>query len=126
MLVWKYSFLKFVLAVELIITAGGENVAPVPIEDRVKEELPCVSNCMLIGDKKKFLAILISLKVNTCCPLQPVTGAPRINKRYVMQTEVDDEGSPTDKLAPAAVDWCKEVGSPMTSLTKVCASFRIW
>ena len=48
---------------ELLITAGGENVAPVPIEDNVKEELPCVANCMLIGDKKKFLAMLITIKV---------------------------------------------------------------
>lgn len=47
----------------MIITAGGENIAPVPIEDIVKEELPCISNCMLIGDKKKFLALLITLKV---------------------------------------------------------------
>ena len=50
---------------ELIITAGGENVAPVPIEDIVKEELPIISNCMLIGDKKKFLSILLTLKVVT-------------------------------------------------------------
>ena len=49
---------------ELLITAGGENVAPVPIEDNVKEELPIVSNCMLIGDKKKFLSMLITLKVS--------------------------------------------------------------
>lgn len=50
---------------EIIITAGGENVAPVPIEDRVKLELPCVSNCMLIGDKRKFLSMLITLRVCT-------------------------------------------------------------
>ena len=49
----------------MLITAGGENVPPVPIEDVVKEELPCVSNCMLIGDKKKFLSLLISFKVST-------------------------------------------------------------
>lgn len=50
---------------ELIITAGGENVAPVPIEDMLKAELPVVSNCMLIGDKKKFLSMLITLKVTS-------------------------------------------------------------
>ena len=39
-------------------------MAPVPIEDAVKEELGAiVSNCMLIGDKKKFLSLLITLKV---------------------------------------------------------------
>ena len=50
--------------VELLITGGGENVAPVPIEDNVKEALPVVSNCMLIGDKRKFLSIILTLKVN--------------------------------------------------------------
>jgi long-chain-fatty-acid--CoA ligase ACSBG len=50
---------------ELIITAGGENVAPIPIEDAVKEELTgIVNNCMVVGDKKKFLTILITLKVS--------------------------------------------------------------
>jgi len=49
---------------EILITAGGENVAPVPIEDAVKEQLPCISNCMLVGDSRKFLSILLTLKVN--------------------------------------------------------------
>lgn len=48
---------------ELIITAGGENVAPVPIEDNIKKALPCLSNAMVIGDKLKFLSVLISFKV---------------------------------------------------------------
>ena len=48
---------------ELIITAGGENIAPVSIEDAIKNELKFVSNCMLIGDKRKFLSVLITLKV---------------------------------------------------------------
>lgn len=47
---------------ELIITAGGENVAPVPIEDGVKKRCPAVSNVMMIGDKRKFNVALVTLK----------------------------------------------------------------
>merc|ERR1719329_31986 len=47
---------------ELIITAGGENVAPVPIEDGVKARCKAVSNAVMIGDKRKFNSMLITLK----------------------------------------------------------------
>jgi long-chain-fatty-acid--CoA ligase ACSBG len=33
----------------LIITAGGENIAPVPIEDKLKALLPAVSNAMMVS-----------------------------------------------------------------------------
>ena len=49
--------------VELLITAGGENVAPTLIEDAIKRELAVVSNAMVIGDRKKFLSCLLTLKV---------------------------------------------------------------
>lgn len=82
---------------ELIITAGGENIAPVPIEDVVKEELPVVSNCMLIGDKRKFLSLLVTLK-----------------------TEVDpDTTMPQDELTSAAMDWCQAAGSNATTLSHI-------
>ncbi|GBG24982.1 Long-chain-fatty-acid--CoA ligase ACSBG2, partial [Hondaea fermentalgiana] len=47
---------------ELIIGAGGENVAPVPIEDAIKARMPFVSNAMMVGDKRKFMAVLLTLK----------------------------------------------------------------
>ena len=49
---------------ELIITAGGENIPPVPIEDALKAEAAIISNAMLLGDKLKFLSILLTLKVS--------------------------------------------------------------
>ena len=47
---------------ELIITAGGENIAPVPIEDKLKELLPALSNVMMVGDKRKYNVCLLTLK----------------------------------------------------------------
>ena len=48
---------------ELIITAGGENIAPVPIEDCFKGICPECSNIMLIGENRRFIAALITFKV---------------------------------------------------------------
>jgi len=42
----------------LIITAGGENVAPILIEDNIKRMIPIVSNAMVVGDAKKYLVCL--------------------------------------------------------------------
>lgn len=47
---------------ELIITAGGENVAPVLIENLLKENLPFLSNAVVIGEKRKYLTVLVTLK----------------------------------------------------------------
>jgi len=47
---------------ELIIGAGGENIAPVPIEDNAKALGPAISNIMMVGDKRKFNVALVTLK----------------------------------------------------------------
>ena len=79
---------------ELIVTAGGENVSPVPIENKIMELCPVIANCVVVGDKRKFLSCLISLK-----------------------TEVDPlTGEPSDKLLPAVVEAIKKEGGSATTL----------
>jgi long-chain acyl-CoA synthetase len=43
---------------DLIVTAGGKNVAPQPIENILKTN-PYVSSAVIIGDKRKFISALI-------------------------------------------------------------------
>ena len=45
---------------ELIVTAGGKNVAPAVIEDRLRAH-PLISQCMVVGDNRPFIACLITL-----------------------------------------------------------------
>jgi long-chain acyl-CoA synthetase len=45
---------------EIIVTAGGKNVAPAVLEDRLRAH-PLISQCMVVGDKKPFIGALITL-----------------------------------------------------------------
>jgi long-chain acyl-CoA synthetase len=45
---------------ELIVTAGGKNVAPAVLEDRVRAHW-LVSQCLVVGDQKPFIGALITL-----------------------------------------------------------------
>jgi long-chain acyl-CoA synthetase len=45
---------------ELLVTAGGKNVAPAPLEDPLRA-VPIVGQAVVIGDKRPFVAAIISL-----------------------------------------------------------------
>jgi long-chain-fatty-acid--CoA ligase ACSBG len=84
---------------ELIITAGGENVPPVLIENEMKAAMVAISNVMVIGDKRKFLSMLVSLRV-----------------------EVDPEtGAPSDKLAADSLFVANQIGSSAKTYTEAKA-----
>ena len=45
---------------EIIVTAGGKNVAPAVLEDRLRSH-PLVSQCMVVGDNQPFIAALVTI-----------------------------------------------------------------
>lgn len=85
---------------ELIITAGGENIPPVLIENELKLVLgDVVSNVMVIGDRMKFLSAVFCLQTKPNPAAQP--------GQY---TFLDD-------LTDAAVAKLSALGSTATTLT---------
>eukprot|EP01006_Ploeotia_vitrea_P000517 TRINITY_DN103193_c0_g1_i1.p1 TRINITY_DN103193_c0_g1~~TRINITY_DN103193_c0_g1_i1.p1 ORF type:complete len:713 (-),score=106.75 TRINITY_DN103193_c0_g1_i1:133-2232(-) len=88
---------------ELIITAGGENIAPVPIEDAIKEQLPALANVMLIGDRKKYNSVLVTAK----SVIDPDSGEPT-NKLAGEALAVDPGCTTTDQAANSKV-WSKYI-----------------
>jgi long-chain-fatty-acid--CoA ligase ACSBG len=84
---------------ELIITAGGENIPPVLIENEMKAAMLAISNCMVVGDRMKYLAMLVSLK----CEVNPETGEP------------------TDKLAADSLFVGGQIGSTATTMSEAAA-----
>jgi len=45
---------------EILVTAGGKNVAPAILEDQVRAH-PLVSQCLVVGDRKPFIAALVTI-----------------------------------------------------------------
>ena len=84
---------------QCFFSAGGENIAPVPIEDNLKSELvEIVSQIMVVGDKKKHLAVIITLK-----------------------TVLDDKNQPTDILNEDVQEWLQTLGSKAITAKELMA-----
>ncbi|KAL6266397.1 hypothetical protein P5V15_003250 [Pogonomyrmex californicus] len=82
---------------ELIITSGGENVAPYNIEQAILSELPYLSNAMVVGDRRKYLTVLVTLKSD-------------MN---------ENTGEPLDTLNPDVLKWAKSIGSHATTVKEI-------
>merc|ERR1712185_306089 len=66
------------------IGEGGENIAPVPIEDCVKKTCDGICEVMMVGDKRKYNVALVTLKAVGANGEVPGTddldaGASRVN-----------------------------------------------
>ncbi|MFC7548388.1 AMP-dependent synthetase/ligase [Plantactinospora sp. GCM10030261] len=45
---------------EIIVTAGGKNVAPAVLEDRIRAH-PLISQCVVVGDRRPYIAALVTI-----------------------------------------------------------------
>lgn len=91
---------------EIIVTAGGKNVMPVPAEDRLRQA-PLVSQAMLVGDEKPFVAALITLdpdvlpdeleRIGLPRTLTPKEAANHPSVRAAIQKFIDDANALVSK-----------------------------
>jgi long-chain acyl-CoA synthetase len=114
---------------ELIVTAGGKNVAPAVLEDRLRAH-PLVSQCMVVGDQQPFIACLVTLDAEAVAPWaaahgkQPDVAALADDPELVaeIQKGVDEANKAVSKaeairkFAILPVDWTEEGGQLTPSL----------
>jgi long-chain acyl-CoA synthetase len=115
---------------ELIVTSGGKNVAPAVLEDRLRAH-PLVSQCLVVGDQKPFIACLITLDPEAVAPWLASKGKPDAPVVDLvedpvllaeLQTAVDHANKAVSKAEEIRkfkvlpVDWTEEGGQMTPSL----------
>jgi long-chain acyl-CoA synthetase len=117
---------------ELVITAGGTNVAPSVLEDRVREHW-LVAECVVVGDRRPYIAALVTLEQGAFARWKQRHGKPDASTvsdlredpalRRVVQEAVDRantavsraEGIRRFRILPGTF----EVGAELTPTQKV-------
>jgi long-subunit acyl-CoA synthetase (AMP-forming) len=60
---------------ELIITAGGENIAPAYVEGQLKA-IPFINQAVVIGDQRRYLSVLLTLDPEKVPSIATLAGSP--------------------------------------------------
>ena len=92
---------------DLIITAGGKNVSPSEMEASIMTS-PVVSQCVVIGDRKPFIASIISLDLAETNLWLESQGAERVEnleeatKNPIVRAEVERAVNKANELVSRA------------------------
>jgi long-chain acyl-CoA synthetase len=115
---------------ELIVTAGGKNVAPAVLEDRLRAHR-LVSQCMVVGDAQPYIACLVTLDDEALPAWLATHGKAGMSLSEAaqdadviaeIQLAVDDANKAVSKAEAIkrfkilAVDWTEESGALTPSL----------
>jgi long-chain acyl-CoA synthetase len=95
---------------EIIVTAGGKNVAPAVLEDRLRGHL-LIDQCVVVGDGRPFIGVLLTLDRETL---------PTWAEQHGKTTDLDKLLDDTDLYAEieAAVDEANKAVSKAESIRK--------
>ncbi|WP_405139889.1 AMP-dependent synthetase/ligase [Nocardia sp. NBC_01388] len=120
---------------EIIVTAAGKNVSPAPMEDTLRAH-PLIGQCMIVGDNKPFIGVLITLDRDALpgwrdrnnIPADVTIEALTANPTLVAEVEAAVADSNTKvskaesikKIRILAADWTQESGelTPKLSLKR--------
>ncbi|GAA2093479.1 AMP-dependent synthetase/ligase [Streptomyces albiaxialis] len=61
---------------DILITSGGKNVSPAPLEDLLRSRPP-VAQCMVVGEGRRYVAALVTLDPEAVAHWLAVRGRPR-------------------------------------------------
>ncbi|HWH29182.1 MAG TPA: AMP-binding protein, partial [Mycobacteriales bacterium] len=116
---------------ELIVTAGGKNVAPAVLEDRLRAHA-LVSQCMVVGDQRPFIACLVTLDAEALPAWAKAHGKPEdmtleqaaqdddvtaeIQKAVDEANKAVSKAEAIRKFTILPVDWTEEGGQMTPSL----------
>jgi len=116
---------------EILVTAGGKNVAPAVLEDRLKANW-LVGQCIVVGDGKPFIGAVVTIdpeswpawlaqnSIPATTTIAEMTQDPRLTA--VVQSAVDEANKAVShaeaikKFSIVPVDWTEEGGQLTPSL----------
>lgn len=116
---------------ELIVTAGGKNVAPAVLEDKLRSHV-LVSQCLVVGDQRPYIAALITLDAEAIVPWAQINQVPsglslaEYAQNEVVKAEIAQAVAAANSLVSNAEvikryeilpeDWTQEAGQLTPSL----------
>ncbi|MFB6607470.1 AMP-dependent synthetase/ligase [Streptomyces noursei] len=100
---------------EILVTAGGKNVAPAVIEDRIRAHA-LIAECMVVGDGRPFIGALITLDEEFL---------PRWAEEHGHPADVTPARLATDPELLAAVQRAVDDGNAAVSKAESVRKFRI-
>ena len=99
---------------EIIVTAGGKNVAPGMLEDRMRAN-PLISQALVVGDQRPYIAALVTLDLEMLPTWLANNGRP----------SVDVSGAASDPAVLAEVQRAVDDANTLVSKAESIRRFRI-